>query len=157
MPTPWPQALPASLDDVNVQGIVSGLATGTTYHARIVIASAPGSDGGDDVVFTTAGTAAAGGAVGATGGAATGGKASAGGTTPATAKKKKVVKRCIVPKITGKTISKARITVLAKGCKFKVIYKKSHKKKGTVLTINRKVGKKLTFHALVKITVAKPF
>ena len=152
-----PQALPASLDDVNVQGIVSGLATGTTYHARIVIASAPGSDGGDDVVFTTAGTAAAGGAVGATGGAATGGKASGGGTTPATAKKKTVVKRCIVPKITGKTISKARITVLARGCKFKVIYKKSHKKKGTVLTINRKVGKKLTFHALVKITVAKPF
>ncbi len=151
------QALPASLDDVNVQGIVSGLATGTTYHARIVIASAPGSDGGDDVVFTTAGTAAAGGAVGATGAATTGGKASGGGTTPATAKKKKVVKRCIVPKITGKTISKARITVLARGCKFKVIYKKSHKKKGTVLTINRKVGKKLTFHALVKITVAKPF
>ena len=47
--------------------------------------------------------------------------------------------------------------MLAKGCKVKVIYKKSHKKKGTVLSINRKVGKKLVFHALVKVTVAKPF
>jgi uncharacterized delta-60 repeat protein len=154
-----PQALPASLDDVNVQGIVSGLATGTTYHARIVIASAPGADSGDDVAFTTAGTVGAGGATGGTtGGAATGGsKVSGGGITPATPKKKTVVKRCIVPKVTGKTLNKARITVLAKGCKVKVIYKKSHKKKGTVLTINRKVGKKLAFRALVTITVAKPF
>jgi hypothetical protein len=152
-----PQPLGASTDDVDVQGSIGGLAQGTAYHARIVISNAQGTVAGDDVAFTTTGTAAAGGAAGTTGGAATGGKASGGGTTPATAKKKKVVKRCIVPKITGKAISKARITVLARGCKFKVIYKKSHKKKGTVLTINRKVGKKLTFHALVKITVAKPF
>lgn len=152
------QPMPASLDDINVQGIVSGLATGTTYHARIVISSAPGSDQGDDVAFTTTGTAAAGGAAGGTTGGTTGGsKPTGGGTTPATAKKKTVVKLCIVPKVTGKTINKARIVVFAKGCKFKVIYKKSHKKKGTVLSINRKVGKKLTFRALIKITVAKPF
>ena len=47
--------------------------------------------------------------------------------------------------------------VFAKGCKVKVVYKKSHKKKGTVLSINRKVGKKLVFRALVKVTIAKPF
>jgi hypothetical protein len=46
---------------------------------------------------------------------------------------------------------------LAKGCKVAVVYKKSHKKKGTVLAINRKVGKKLTYRALVKLTIAKPF
>ena len=47
--------------------------------------------------------------------------------------------------------------MLARGCSLKVVYRKSHKKKGTVLSINRKVGKKLVFHALVKMTIAKPF
>jgi uncharacterized delta-60 repeat protein len=91
---------------------------------------------------------------GATTGAAPKG---AGGITPTSTKSKKIVKLCIVPKVTGKTLNTARKTVLAKGCSVKVIYKKSHKKKGTVLLINRKVGKKLVFRALVKITIAKPF
>ena len=96
---------------------------------------------------------------GTTGGGTTGGAGTpgGGGITPATPKKKKVVKQCIVPRVTGKTINKARSTMFAKGCKVKVFYKKSHKKKGTVLSINRKVGKKLVFRALVKVTIAKPF
>jgi len=153
------QPLGASTDDIDVQGIIGGLAAGTAYHARVVISNAQGTVGGDDVAFTTTGTAVGGGAAGGTtGGGTTGGsKPAGGGTTPATAKKKKVVKRCIVPRVTGKTINKARVTVFSKGCKVKVIYKKSHKKKGTVLTINRKVGKQLAFRALVVITVAKPF
>jgi beta-lactam-binding protein with PASTA domain len=57
-------------------------------------------------------------------------------------------------KVTGKSINKARSTLFSKGCKVKVIYKKSTKKKGTVLSINRKVGKKLVYHALVKVIVA---
>ena len=52
---------------------------------------------------------------------------------------------------------RTRATVLSKGCKVSVVYKKSHKKKGTVLSINRKAGKKLVYRALVKLTIAKPF
>jgi uncharacterized delta-60 repeat protein len=85
------------------------------------------------------------------------GNTTGGGLTQVTTKKKKVVKRCIVPKVTGKALNKARATVLSKGCKVSVVYKKSHKKKGTVLAINRKAGKKLVYRALVKLTIAKPF
>ena len=105
------------------------------------------------VVPTSPGGGTTGGGTTTTGGV----KTTGGGLTQVSTKKKTVVKHCIVPKVTGKALNKARSTVLSKGCKVAVIYKKSHKKKGTVLTINRKVGKKLTFHALVKITVAKPF
>jgi hypothetical protein len=48
-------------------------------------------------------------------------------------------------------------SLFAKGCKVKVTYKKSHKKPGTVLLINRKVGEKLVVRALVKVRVAKKF
>ena len=153
------QPLGASTDDVDVQTVMTGLAAGTAYHARVVISNTQGTVGGDDVAFTTAGTAPAGGATGSTTGGATTGTTGGtkGGTTPATTKTKKAVKQCVITKVTGKTINKARFTLIAKGCKVKVIYKRSHKKKGTVLSINRKVGKKLVFHALVKVTVAKKF
>ena len=154
------QPLGASTDDVDVQTVMTGLAAGTAYHARVVISNTQGTVGGDDVAFTTSGTAtpgggAAGGATGGTTGGATGG--TKGGTTATTTKKKQVVKRCVITKVTGKPINKARSTLISKGCKVKVIYKKSAKKRGTVLSINRKVGKKLVFHALVKVTVAKKF
>jgi hypothetical protein len=141
-----------------VQTAITGLAAGTAYHARIVISNTQGTVGGDDVAFTTTGTAGAGGAAGGgttggTTGTTTGGGSK--GTTTVTTKKKKVVKQCVITKVTGKTINKARTTLITKGCKVKVIYKKSKKKSGTVLLINRKVGKKLVFHALVKVTVAK--
>ena len=75
---------------------------------------------------------------GTTGGGTTtttgGTKTTGGGLTQVTTKKKTVVKRCIVPKVTGKALNKARATVLSKGCKVSVVYKKSHKKKGTVLS-----------------------
>jgi uncharacterized delta-60 repeat protein len=145
------------LNDVGEQGAITGLAMGTVYHARIVISNSQGTVGGDDVVFTTAGTAPAGGATGGTTGTTgtTTGTGGSKGTTTTTTKKKKVVKQCVITKVTGKTINKARTTLITKGCKVKVLYKKSTKKSGTVLSINRKVGKKLVFHALVKVTVAK--
>jgi len=105
------------------------------------------------VVPTSPGGGTTGGGTTTTGGTTITG----GGLTQVSAKKKKVVKYCIVPKVTGKALNKARSTVLSKGCKVAVIYKKSHKKKGTVLSINRKAGKKLVYRALVKITIAKPF
>jgi hypothetical protein len=149
------QPLGASTDDVDVQGAIAGLTAGTAYHARIVISNTQGTVGGDDVAFATTGTAPAGGgtAGGTAGGAAGGTK----GTTPATTKKKKVARKCVIVKVTGKSINKARSTLISKGCKVKVIYKRSHKKNGTVLSINRKVGKNFVFHALVKVTVAKKF
>jgi uncharacterized delta-60 repeat protein len=156
-----PQPLGASTDDVDVQTALTGLAAGTVYHARVVISNTQGTVGGDDVAFTTLGTATAagagsGGSAGGTAGGATGGTGSK-GTTPVTTKKKQVSKRCVITKVTGKPINKARSTLMSKGCKVKVVYKKSHRKRGTVLTINRKVGKKLAFHALVTVTVAKKF
>jgi uncharacterized delta-60 repeat protein len=150
-----PQPLGGSTDDVDVQLAITGLAAGTLYHARVVISNTQGTVGGDDVAFTTLGTAPAGGAAGTAGGT-TGGSKTTGGSNPTTTVKKKA-RQCVVPKVVGKNLNKARSTVFAKGCKAKVIYKKSHKKKGTVLSINRKVGKKLVFRALVKMTVAKPF
>jgi uncharacterized delta-60 repeat protein len=148
------QPLGASTDDIDVQSAVAGLAAGTVYHARVVISNTQGTVGGDDLVFTTAGTATAGGgaAGGATGGT-TGTTGGSKGTTPVTTKKK-VVRKCVIAKVTGKTINKARSMLVTRGCKVKVIYKKSKKKKGTVLSINRKVGKKLVYRALVKVTVA---
>jgi uncharacterized delta-60 repeat protein len=112
----------------------------------VVVPTSPG--GGT----TGSGTTTGGGTTTSRGGTTTGG-----GVTQATAKKKNVVKQCIVPKVTGKAVNKARSTVLSKGCKVAVVYKKSHKKKGTVLSINRKAGKKLVYRALVKMTIAKPF
>jgi uncharacterized delta-60 repeat protein len=105
------------------------------------------------VVPTSPGGGTTGGGTTTTGGT----KTTGGGLTQVTTKKKTVVKRCIVPKVTGKALNKARATVLSKGCKVSVVYKKSHKKKGTVLAINRKAGKKLVYRALVKLTIAKPF
>jgi beta-lactam-binding protein with PASTA domain len=44
--------------------------------------------------------------------------------------------------------------VLRAGCKVKVVYKKSKRPKGIVLKQSRKAGKKLVYHAVVKLTVA---
>ena len=75
------------------------------------------------------------------------------GTTTRTTRGKKVVKHCIVIKVSGKTIHEARSSLFAKGCKVEVTYKKSHKKPGTVLLTNRKVGEKLVVRALVEVRV----
>ena len=54
----------------------------------------------------------------------------------------------------GKKLNPARRKMLAAGCKVKVVYKKSKRPKGMVLKQSRKAGKKLVYHAVVKLTVA---
>jgi uncharacterized delta-60 repeat protein len=152
--TTAPQAIATLNDDTDVNGMLTGLAAGTLYHARIVVSSTAGTDNGDDLVFTTLGTPApvtpaapaAGGGTTATGGTKT--------TTTTTKPKAKAKKQCIVPKVTGKKLNKARSTVYAKGCKVQVRYLKSKKAKNTVLAQSRKAGKKLGYRAVVKLTVA---
>jgi uncharacterized delta-60 repeat protein len=152
------QPLASSLDDIDVQQALTGLAAGTVYHARIVVSSTQGTDPGDDVAFTTLGSAPAGGgaAGGTTGAGATTTTTPGGGTkstTTTTAKKK--ARACVVPKVVGKKLNKARSTVYAKGCKAQVTYKASKKAKGTVLAQSRKAGKKLGYRSVVRLTVAK--
>jgi uncharacterized delta-60 repeat protein len=150
------QALPASNDDVSVAAVVTGLAPGTLYHARIVIASTQGTDPGDDVAFTTLGVPAP---AGTTPGTTTGGTTTTGGSTTGgtTTTVKKTVKRklqCVVSKVVGKKLNAARRTLLAKGCKVQLKYKASKKAKSTILTQSRKAGKKLSYRAVVRLTVA---
>jgi hypothetical protein len=129
-----PVAIGATNNDIDVGANLTGLASGTLYHARIVISNANGTTPGDDVTFTTAGTP---------------------GSIPAVVPDKKSAARvCKVPKVTGKKINPARKKVSAAGCKAKVVYKKSKRPKGTVLKQSRKAGKKLSYHAVVKLTVA---
>jgi hypothetical protein len=141
-------------DDTDVSGAITGLAAGTQYHARIVVSSAAGTDPGDDLVFTTLGTPAP----VKPGTTTTGGTTTTtGGTKPATTTvkpKAKSKKQCIVPKVTGKKLNKARVTVYAKGCKVQVKYMASKKAKNTVLAQSRKAGKKLGYRSVVKLTVA---
>ncbi len=129
-----PVSIGATNNDIDVGANLTGLASGTLYHARIVISNANGTTPGDDVTFTTAGTL---------------------GAIPAVVPgKKSAVKICKVPKVTGKKVNKARKKVSAAGCKTKVVYKKSKRPKGTVLKQSRKAGKKLSYRAVVKLTVA---
>ena len=68
----------------------------------------------------------------------------------------KKAKSCIVPKVRGKKLKKARKMVLAGGCKLRVRYVISKKARNTVLAQSRKAGKKLGFRSVVKLTIAKP-
>jgi hypothetical protein len=143
------------MDDIDVTAQLTGLNPGTVYHARIVISSAAGTDPGDDVAFTTLGVATGGATTTTTGGGTTTTGGTTGGAKPTTPVKKKAKKRqCIVPKVVGKKLNKARSTVYAKGCKVQVKYKASKKAKNTVLAQSRKAGKKLGFRAVVRLTVA---
>lgn len=152
--TTAPQPIATLNDDTDVNGALTGLAAGTVYHARIVVSSTAGTDPGDDVAFTTLGIPAPGGGT-TTGGTTTGGTTTTtGGTTTTTKPKAKAKRQCIVPKVTGKKLNKARTAVYAKGCKVQVRYLKSKKAKNTVLAQSRKAGKKLGFRAVVKLTVA---
>ena len=104
--------------------MITGLVPGTVYHARIVVGAA-GGDLGDDVAFTTLGT-----------GPGRGGhrRHDQPDRRHRPIKKKAAKKQqCIVPKVTGKKLNKARTTVFAKGCKVQVKYLKSKKAKNTVL------------------------
>ena len=79
-------------------------------------------------------------------------------TTPAVVKTvKQVVKRsCIVPKVKGKLLKKARKALVTRGCRVKVTYAPSTKKAvNIVLAQSRKAGKKLAFRSVVKLMVAK--
>ncbi len=84
----------------------------------------------------------------------TGGTKTTTTTTPARRKAKKKL-QCIVPKVSGKKLNKARTSVMAKGCKVTVKYVASKKAPNTVLAQSRKAGKKLGYKAVVKLTVAK--
>ncbi len=119
-----------------------------------MVTSTAGTDLGDDLAFTTLGTPAP---VTPAAPAAGGGTTATGGTKATTTTVKptaKAKKQCIVPKVTGKKLNKARTTVYAKGCKVQVKYLKSKKAKNTVLAQSRKAGKKLGYRAVVKLTVA---
>ena len=75
-------------------------------------------------------------------------------TTPVARKARKKL-RCLVPKVAGKKLNKARSSVMAKGCKVTIRYVASKKAPNTVLAQSRKAGKKLVYKAVVKLTVAK--
>ena len=127
-----PQALAATTNDIDVAVPLTGLASGTRYNARLVIANGIGTTPGDNVTFTTLGTPGTGVA------------------TPAKGKKR----FCKVPKVTGTKINKARKKIVAAGCKVKIVYKKSKRPKGIVLKQSRKAKKQLVYKAVVKVTVA---
>jgi uncharacterized delta-60 repeat protein len=149
------QSIAGTIDDVEVSATLTGLLAGTTYHARLVVTSAAGTDPGDDIAFTTLGVAVP--VAGTTAPVATTPVTPTGGTKPATTTVKKIAKKklsCIVPKVTGKKLNAARRTVLAKGCKVTLKYVASKKAKNTVLAQSRKAGKKLGYRAVVKLTVA---
>ena len=131
------QNLAATTNDVDVGVNVTGLAAGTRYHARLVIANAIGTTPGDNVTFVTLGAAG-------------------GGTVPA-GPVKGAKKICKVPKVVGKKLNVARKKVSAAGCKFKVVYKKSKRPKNIVLKQSRKANKKLVYRAVVKLTVSTKF
>ena len=128
------QVAASGTGDVDVGVTITGLSPGTTYHARFVITNGAGTTSGDDVTFTTLGS---------------GGSQGGGGAAGKGAKK-----FCKVPKVKGKKLNQSRRKVLAAGCKVKVVYKKSKRPKGIVLAQSRKAGKKLTYRAVVKLTVA---
>jgi uncharacterized delta-60 repeat protein len=69
----------------------------------------------------------------------------------------KTVKRrlCLVPKVTGRKLKKARQIVVARGCRVKLRYLVSKKSRNTVLAQSRKAGKQLGFRTIVKLTIAK--
>jgi uncharacterized delta-60 repeat protein len=119
-----------TIADVDVSVTLGKLTPGTAYHVRFVIANGIGTTPGDDLAFTTLGGSGA-------------------GNQPGSAKK-----FCKVPKVTGKKLNPSRRKVLVGGCKVKIVYKKSKRPKGTVLAQSRKAGKKLVYHAVVKLTVA---
>jgi hypothetical protein len=76
------------------------------------------------------------------------------GTTPTTTTPN--VKRCVVPKLVGKTLKKAKRALEKAGCKpGKTTSKKSKKKKGRVIKQRYKAGKKLPLGTKVALTVSK--
>jgi len=146
-----PQPIAGSLTDVNVSAVLAGLSAGTAYHVRVVISSTQGTVQGADVAFTTTGIAPPPGAPAGTTTGAGGSK----GTSTTTKKGKSSKKICLVPKVTGKTLNKARRTAYAKGCKVQVKYVASKKPNNMVIAQSRKAGKKLGYRAVIKLTVAK--
>jgi beta-lactam-binding protein with PASTA domain len=56
--------------------------------------------------------------------------------------------------VTGEKLNPSRRTVPAAGWEVKLVSKKSKRHKGIVLEQSRKAGKKLTDHAVVKLTIA---
>ena len=124
------QSLSATTNDVNVGVPVSGLANGTLYHARLVISNSIGTVPGDDITFTTL---------------------ASGGPLPSG---KGVKKICKVPRVVGKSVNVARKKIAAGGCKFKIVYKHSKKRRNIVLAQSRKANKKLVYRAVVKLTVS---
>jgi uncharacterized delta-60 repeat protein len=152
------QAIGGTNDDVDVQAALTGLATGTVYHARVVIMSAAGTDPGDDLTFTTLGPPAPPAAGGGTGGTPTTvTPITTGGTKPTTTVTKTAKKKlqCIVPKVTGKKLNSGRRAILARGCKVQLKYVASKKAKGTILSQSRKAGKKLSYRAVVRLIIAE--
>jgi hypothetical protein len=76
------------------------------------------------------------------------------GTTPTTTTPN--VKRCVVPKLVGKTLKKAKRALKKAGCKAgKAKSKKSKKKKGRVIKQRYKAGTKLPLGTKVALTVSK--
>ena len=126
------QVAVSGTNDIDVGVTLTGLNSGTLYHVRFVISNGAATTPGDDLTFTTLGSPGAN-----QGGAAGKGK-----------------KFCKVPRVVGKRLNPARRKVLRAGCKVKVVYKKSKRRKGIVLKQSRKAGKKLGYRAVVRLTVS---
>ena len=63
---------------------------------------------------------------------------------------------CVVPKVTGKTLARARRAILKADCRLgKVTKKRSSKKRGTVIKQRPAAGKRAVSGAKVSVTVAK--
>jgi hypothetical protein len=129
------QPIAGTTNDINVGVTLAGLSNSTLYHARLVISNSIGTVNGDDVSFTTL-------------------SSGGGGGNPAGPGGKGAKKICKVPKVVGKNVNVARKKVVAGGCKFKLVYKHSKKRKNIVLAQSRKANKKLVYHAVVKLTVS---
>jgi uncharacterized delta-60 repeat protein len=76
-------------------------------------------------------------------------------TTTITVAKTVKLRACLVPKVTGRKLKRARQIVLARGCRTKIRYLVSKKAKNIVLAQSRKAGKKLRFRTIIKLTIAK--
>ncbi|HTS72229.1 MAG TPA: PASTA domain-containing protein [Gaiellaceae bacterium] len=112
---------------VALNAALSGLAAGTTYHYRITATNQNGTTNGADQTFTT------------------------------TAPPPPPPAKCVVPKVVGLVLGKAKTKIVKANCAVGKVSKKTSPagKKGKVLAQSPKPGKKLKNHAKVNLTVGK--
>jgi hypothetical protein len=114
----------------SLSAALGGLAAGTTYHYRVTATNPNGTTNGADQTFTTV----------------------APPPPPPPPPPK-----CVVPKVVGLTLAKAKTKIVKAHCAVGKVSKKTSpaSKKGKVLAQSPKPGKKLKNHAKVNLTVGK--